>query len=42
MKILQIYRRATWEDRGRPSLTFLENRRECPGFGKKGPDCVYL
>ena len=24
-----------------PSLPFFENRRECPEFGKKGPDCVH-
>ena len=25
---------------GSPAL--LENRKKCPNFGKKGPDCVHL
>ena len=27
-------------ERGRTSLHFFENRKNCPDFGKKGSDCV--
>ena len=26
---------------GIPCLFFFENRKKCPDFGKKGPDCVH-
>ena len=26
---------------GRPPLPFFENRKKCPDFGKKGPNCVH-
>ena len=26
---------------GRPPLPFLEIKKKCPDFGKKGPDCVH-
>ena len=26
---------------GRPPLPFFENRKKCPDFGKKSPNCVY-
>ena len=28
--------------RRRPPLPFLENKKKCPEFGKRGPDCVRL
>ena len=27
---------------GKPPVLFFENRKKCPKFGKKGPDCVHL
>ena len=27
--------------RGKASSTIFENRKKCPEFGKKGPDCIY-
>ena len=27
---------------GRPPLSFSENQKKCPDFGKKGPNCVHL
>ena len=27
-------------ERGKPSLPFFENQKQCPDFGKKCPDCV--
>ena len=26
---------------GGPPLPFFENRKKCPDFGKKGPNCVH-
>ena len=26
---------------GRPPLSFFENRKKCPDFGKRGPNCVH-
>ena len=30
------------EGRGTPHLPFFENRKKCPDFGRKGPDCIHL
>ena len=27
---------------GKASPALFENRKKCPDFGKKGPDCVHL
>ena len=35
------HRNAT-KERGQASSSLLENRKKCPGFGKEGPDCMYL
>ena len=28
--------------RGEASYALFKNRKKCPDFGKKGPDCVHL
>ena len=30
-----------WGERGRPPLSFFENRKQWPDFGKEGPNYVH-